>query len=71
MASFCNAPTSALSKYNKVCTLGMFQRCSSPYYKETHCKATEEESKHMCNILDKEINNPDQVQAVSAGEKSK
>ena len=25
MASFCNVHTSALSKYNKVCTLGMLQ----------------------------------------------
>ena len=52
-----------------MCTLGMFQQCSSPYYKKTHCKSIDEESQQMVNILDKSINNPVQVQAVSAGEK--
>ena len=71
MAGFCNFHTSALSKDNKVCTLGMFQRCSSPYCKKTHRKATDEESKHMINVLDKSIKNPEQVQVVSAGDKRK
>ena len=70
LASFCNVHTSALSKDNKVFTLGMFQRWSIPYYKKTHNKATYEEAQHMVNIMDKEINNPYQVQAVSAGKKS-
>ena len=69
MASFCNVHTSAQSKDGNVFTLGMFQRCSSPYCKKTHRKATYEEAKHMFNVLDKSIKNPDQVQAVSAGEK--
>ena len=30
MSIFCNVHTSALSKYEKVCTLGMLQQCSSP-----------------------------------------
>ena len=41
MASFCNVHTSALSKYNKICTIGMFQQCSRPYSKNTHHKATD------------------------------
>ena len=69
MEIFCNLHTSALSKYDKVCTLGMFQQCSSPYCNKTHREATDEEAKHMVNILDKVIKNPDQVQAVSVGEK--
>ena len=49
----------------------MFQHCSSPYCKKIHHKATDEEAKHMIDILDKAINNPEQVQAVSLGEKGK
>ena len=41
LASFCNIHTSALSKDDKVCTLGMFQICSRPYCKKSHCKATD------------------------------
>ena len=67
LSSFCNVQTSALSKDDKVFTLGMFQQCSRPYFKKTHRKATDEESKHMFNIMDKAIKNPDQVQAVSSG----
>ena len=70
LASFWYVHTFALSKENKVCTLGMFQSCSRPYCKKTYHKATYEEAKHMFNIMDKTIKNPDQVQAVSAGEKS-
>ena len=71
LASFCNVHTSALSKDNNICTLGMFQRCYSPYCKNTHCKTTYEEATHIVNILDKAMNNTDQVQAVGAGEKRK
>ena len=55
MASLCNVHTSALSKDDKVCTLGMFQRCSIPYCKKTHRKAIYEEAKHMVNALGKAI----------------
>ena len=71
LASFCNVHTSAISKDDKVCTISMFQRCYRPYYKKTHHKATDEEAKHMVNVLDKAIKNPDQVQAVSAADKMK
>ena len=71
LESFCNVHTSALPKGENVYTLGMFHLCFSPYWNKTHCKATYEESKHMVNILDKEIKNPDQVQAVNAGDKRK
>ena len=71
LASFCNVHTSALSKDNKVFTLGIFQQCSIPYWNKTYRKATYEEANHMVNVPDKAINNTDQVQAVSAGEKSK
>ena len=71
LASFWNVHTSELPKDEKLCTLGTFQRCSIPYYKKTQRKATYEESKHMVNILDKAIKNPDQVQAASTGEKKK
>ena len=53
LSIFCNVRASALSKYYKVCTIGMFHLCSSPYFKKTHCKSTDEEAKHMVNILDK------------------
>ena len=68
---FCNIHTSAISKYYNVFTLCMVQQCSIPYYKKTHPKSTDEQVQHMVNILDKAIKNPNQVQAVSAGEKSK
>ena len=71
MAIFCNIHASLLSNYYSLCTLCMFQICSSPYYKKSHRKATAKEAQHMVNILDKAIKNPNQVQAVSAGEKSK
>ena len=64
---FYNVHTSALSKYYKVCNLGMFQQCSIPYCKKTHRKATDEEYKHIVNVLEKAINNPNQVQAVISG----
>ena len=67
----CNIHTSELSKYYKVFTLGMFKRWSIPYCKDIHCKAKDEEAKHMVNILDKAIKNPGQVQEFSAGEKGK
>ena len=71
LASFCNVHTSALSKDYKVRTLGMFQRCCILYCKKTRRKAAYEEANHMVNVMDNAIKNPDQVQAVSAGEKSK
>ena len=71
LTSLCNIHTSALSKDNKVCTIDMFQQFSSPYFKKTHRKVTDEEAKHMINKMDKAIKNPDQVQAASAGKKIK
>ena len=71
MASFCKIHTSDLSKDDKVCTLGMFQRYSSPYCNKNHHKATYEEAKHMVNVLHKEIENPDHIQAFIACEKIK
>ena len=49
----------------------MFQIWSISYCKKTQIEATDEEAQHMVNILDKATKNPDQVQAVSAGEKRK
>ena len=69
LESFCNVCTSVLSKENKICTLGMFQWHPSPYRKNTYRNVIYEEAKHMVNILDKAIKNPNQVQVVSAGEK--
>ena len=37
----CNVHTSVLPKDDKVCTLGMFQKCSIPYCKKTHFKDTD------------------------------
>ena len=71
LESFSNVYTSAILNNNKVCTLGMFQKCSIPYWKKTHRKATYEEAQHKVNILNKAIKNPNQVQAVSADEKNK
>ena len=59
LASSCNVHTSAPSKDEKVCTFGILQQCSQPYCKKTHIKATYEEAKHMVNILNKAIKNPD------------
>ena len=53
MASFYNIHIAALSKDETVCTLDMFQQCSISYCKKTHCKAMDEEVKHMVNMLDK------------------
>ena len=58
MSSFWIVHTSYLSKYRKVCTIGMFQQWYRPYFKKTQRKATYEEDKHMVNILDKGIKNP-------------
>ena len=71
IASFCNINTSVLLKEYKVCTLGMLYQLSIPYCKKTHQRPTDEYDQHMVNILDKAIKNPDQVQAVSEGNKSK
>ena len=68
---FCNFHTSALSNGDKLCTLGMFQKCSSPYLNKNHRKAIYEETNQMVNVLDRVIKNPEQVQAVSACEKRK
>ena len=61
LSSFCKFHTSALSKDDKLFTIGVLQQFSSPYCKNNHRKSTNEEAKHMVNILDKSINNPDQV----------
>ena len=71
LASFCNVHTSAISKDDKVCTIGMFRQWSRPYCNNTHRKSKDEESNHIVNTLDKAIKNPNQFQAVSAGEKSR
>ena len=71
LASFFNVHTSALSMEDKLFTLGLSHLWSSPYCKNTNLKATYEEAKHMINILEKAINNSDQVQGVSVGEKRK
>ena len=49
----------------------MFHICSRPYYKKTRLKSTDEEAEHMVNILEKTIQNLDQVQGVSEGYKRK
>ena len=71
LASFCNVHTSDLSKDDRVCTIGMFHRCSITYCKKTHSKSTYEEAKHMVNLLEQAIKNIDQIKADSAGDKSK
>ena len=72
ICNFANVLPTSLLDDPKACLLAMLGCCTSNRCHKTHHMATDEEAKHIVNLLDKAIKNPEQIcqPGAPAGEKN-
>ena len=61
ICTYCNTDLSKLSRDPSKCVLGMLGMCKSRFCRRRHLVANDAEAKHIINLLEKAINDPEKL----------